>query len=61
MSPWAFDEPDGDEGTEEYLRDYDLMYLRQLVQNGGRALCLLPPEYIPRDESTIRNATLPDR
>jgi len=61
LSPWASDEPENDAEAEEYLRDYDMMYLRQLVQNGGRALCLLPPEYIPRDESTIRNATLPIR
>ena len=60
-SQWAFDDLDGDAEPEEYLRDYDVMYLRQLVQNGGRALCLLPPEYVPRDESTIQSATLPGR
>jgi protease-4 len=59
--PWAFDEPEEGAEPEEYLREYDVMYLRQLVQNGGRGLCLLPPEYIPRDESSIRNDTLPER
>jgi ClpP class serine protease len=38
--------PDG-----TYLDDYDLVYLRRLVQNYGRAQCVLPPGELPRDGS----------
>ncbi|HEX5133223.1 MAG TPA: signal peptide peptidase SppA [Candidatus Krumholzibacteria bacterium] len=34
-----------------YLDDYSLVYLRQLMQNNGRAQCLLPPDEIPQDGS----------
>jgi ClpP class serine protease len=32
-----------------YLDDYDLVYLRRIVQNNGRAQCMLPPGAIPHD------------
>ncbi|HEU4364856.1 MAG TPA: signal peptide peptidase SppA, partial [Candidatus Krumholzibacteria bacterium] len=34
-----------------YLDDYNLLYLRRLVQNNGRAQCMLPPDAIPQDGS----------
>jgi protease-4 len=34
-----------------YLDDYNLVYLRRLVQNYGRAQCMLPPDAIPQDGS----------
>lgn len=60
-SRWAFAD-DGDKAdSENYLNDYEGLYLRQLVLNGGRALCLLPPDYIPRDESFAHERAQPER
>jgi hypothetical protein len=43
----------GNEETadEPAFADYDLMYLQQLIRNNGRGLCMLPPDYLPREES----------
>jgi hypothetical protein len=36
--------------TEDSISvDYDLTYLRQLIRNNGRGLCLLPPDFLPRE------------
>jgi protease IV len=29
--------------------DYDLTYLQQLIRNNGRGLCMLPPDFLPRE------------
>jgi ClpP class serine protease len=29
--------------------DYDLTYLQQLIQNNGRALCMLPPDFLSHE------------
>ncbi len=34
-----------------HIDDYNLVYLRQLIRNNGRAQCLLPPDAIPQDGS----------
>jgi protease-4 len=36
------------EEEEDFMSRYDLVYLRELIQHNGRAMCMLPPEYIPR-------------
>ena len=43
----------GDEEAagEATFADYDLMYLQELIRNNGRGLCMLPPDYLPREES----------
>ncbi len=38
--------PDGN-----YMSDYDMIYLRRLVQNVGRAQCMIAPGTIPQDGS----------
>jgi signal peptide peptidase SppA len=52
---WTLDASSSAEEEEaSYLEDYDLAYLRQLVRNNGRAQCLLPPEFVPREASGSR-------
>jgi len=46
-------ENDADDDTP-YLGDYDLTYLRQLARYNGRAQCLLPPDFLPRDGAAPR-------
>ena len=36
-------------GDKTVFADYDLMYLQQVIDNNGRALCLLPPDFLPRE------------
>jgi protease IV len=43
-----------DDGDEAVYADYDLMYLQQIIRNNGRALCLLPPDYLPRDDGSLK-------
>ncbi len=31
--------------------DYDLMYLQEIIRNNGRGLCLLPPDFLPREHN----------
>ncbi len=52
MAHWLLgsDEPDDRDQTPP-AGQYDLIYLRQLLRNNGRAQCLLPPDMIPRDAS----------
>jgi protease-4 len=33
---------------DEFLDDYELTYLMQIVNNNGRALCLVPPDLLPQ-------------
>jgi protease-4 len=45
---------DSDGDVEEellagFLDDYEMVYLREIVQNNGRPLCLIPPEYLPKE------------
>jgi protease-4 len=48
-------EDDGEKRPDAgYVQDYDLIYLRQLVRNVGRAQCMLPPDMIPQDGSRSR-------
>jgi protease-4 len=35
--------------TIDFVRDYDMFYLRALAKHNGRALYMLPPEYMPRE------------
>ena len=41
-------------GDDAVYADYDLMYLQQIIRNNGRALCLLPPDYLPRDDGSLK-------
>jgi ClpP class serine protease len=41
---------DGKEAEEEAPADYDLLYLQELIRNNGRGLCMLPPDFLPREE-----------
>jgi hypothetical protein len=41
------------EGTEEpepasLFDDYEMFYLREVIRNNGRPLCLVPPDMLPR-------------
>jgi protease-4 len=38
-----------EESDESAPDDYDLLYLQQIMRNNGRGLCLLPPDYLPRE------------
>ncbi len=41
---------DGEETDDESAdADYDLVYLQEIIRNNGRGLCLLPPDYVPRE------------
>jgi protease-4 len=53
LARWLLGAPDEESATPDagLVNDYDLIYLRQLVQNVGRAQCLLPPDVIPQDGS----------
>ncbi len=45
----ADDDADVDAKRANAAADYDLTYLQQMIRNNGRALCLLPPDFLPRD------------
>jgi protease-4 len=51
LTRWLVGEDSGTPAPPDgsYLDDYNLMYLRRLVQNYGRAQCILPPDQIPQD------------
>jgi protease-4 len=36
----------------EFLDDYEMTYLREIVENNGRPLCLLPPDFVPAGAGT---------
>ncbi|MCI0452092.1 MAG: signal peptide peptidase SppA [Candidatus Latescibacteria bacterium] len=38
-----------EESDKSVPDDYDLVYLQQIIRNNGRGLCLLPPDYLPRE------------
>ena len=53
---WLSGAPQGksetDEKTalmDEFYDDYEMVYLRQIVQHNGRALCLIPPDFLPAE------------
>jgi protease-4 len=33
----------------DFLGNYDLVYLLELARNNGRPLCMIPPEFVPRE------------
>lgn len=35
-------------GYTDLYDGYEIMYLKEIVKNNGRALCLIPPDYLPR-------------
>ncbi len=46
---WFGDDSQAQDADEiSYLDTYDLIYLRQLVRNNGRAQCILPPDFVPQ-------------
>jgi protease-4 len=51
LTRWLVGEDSGTPAPPDgsYLDDYNLMYLRRLVQNYGRAQCIQPPDQIPQD------------
>jgi protease-4 len=55
--PWRTNDGGGETDMDDVLRanfldDYEVTYLREIASNNGRALCLIPPEYLPRDART---------
>lgn len=34
-------------GSDDFMDDYNTTYLRELARHNGRAMCLVPPEYMP--------------
>jgi protease-4 len=65
--PWSWfrgaagSESDVDEKTallDEFYDDYEMVYLRQIVQHNGRALCLIPPDFLPVDARPATSAPL---
>ncbi len=38
-----------DEASDNAYLDYDLAYLQEMIRNNGRSLCMLPPDFVPRD------------
>jgi protease-4 len=53
LSRWF--EPGEDDAEAEdgllagFLDDYEMVYLREIIQHNGRPLFLIPPEYLPRE------------
>ncbi len=45
------DEAGEDEAARAAGADYDLMYLQELIRNNGRSLCMLPPDFLPREQN----------
>ena len=41
---------------EEFYDDYEMVYLRQIVQHNGRALCLIPPDFLPVEAQAAAGA-----
>ena len=35
-------------GYRNRLVDYEMFYLKQIVKNNGKALCIVPPEFMPK-------------
>jgi protease-4 len=55
--PWRRGSADAGRHAEdlllaEFLDDYDMIYLREIVKNNGLPLCLVPPDFIPQDAWT---------
>jgi protease-4 len=55
--PWGGSANDSEVNAEdimlaEFFDNYELAYLREIIKNNGRALCIVPPEYLPRDART---------
>lgn len=42
---------DEDEAARAAGADYDFMYLQELIRNNGRSLCMLPPDFLPREQN----------
>jgi protease-4 len=40
---------DTDDERADGTADYDMLFLQQLMLNNGRGLCMLPPDFLPRD------------
>jgi len=36
-----------------FLYNYDMVYLEELCRNNGRPRCMLPPEFMPREEEPV--------
>ncbi len=51
LARWVLGSGDADLQAPDgaYLDSYDAVYLRRLVQNCGRAQCMLPPDVIPHE------------
>jgi protease-4 len=50
---------DVDEKTalmDEFFDDYEMIYLRQIVEHNGRALCLIPPDFLPQEARAVTGA-----
>ncbi len=43
--------------SEEFLDDYALVYLREIVKHNGRALCLIPPDFLPNEARSVAGGT----
>jgi hypothetical protein len=51
---WGATEPvsDVDEKValvDEFFDDYEMTYLREIAERNGRALCLIPPDFLPEE------------
>lgn len=45
------EEAEEDEAARAAGSDYDLMYLQEMIRNNGRSLCMLPPDFLPREQN----------
>ena len=43
--------------SEEFLDDYALVYLREIIKHNGRALCLIPPDFLPNEAHSVAGGT----
>jgi protease-4 len=53
--PWKppiIDDSADDGNGLGFLTDYSFVYLREMARNNGRALCLIPPEFMPVDDAS---------